>query len=481
MISDVLEFRRSFEGGGYPADFLAEYTPLKCLSHGENGETLVARGRAGDELYIAKVVPTGASDEGLILEKLSRPALPRFVARFEGHDTKIIVREYVDGLPLDEAVNGRPLSDQETVAIGIQLCEVLTYLHTQTPPVIHRDVKPQNVILCDDGSIKLIDFGISRTYKKGASRDTVFSGTNDFAPPEQYGFEQTDARADIYSLGMLLKYLLTGGDMARQIENRHLRRVVKRCTAFTPKVRYASAERVQKELLKDTPQYLRRAAVVFAALMLVAGLLTGRFAVPLAEDRIAELRAKASAAAAEASDAAVEYARAVDHGFIPETLAEADPDKTIVTWKQYCTMLGNMIALYDKTLLPRWEQMTAAAPDTEMKRDGGMVSLLFAAELMGLDSFNADAPTAFMVYSPRVWENGTMDYPVFDFMRYKEITKDCYDNNYVGPSYDYSVRRVSRVTGKPLLEFDSKGDLRLSEPFTLREAVQSVIRLYESA
>lgn len=419
-------------------------------------------------------MPDRASDEGAILEALSHPALPRFVARFAGNGAHIMVREYVDGLPLNEAANGHPLSDAEAVAIGIQLCDALTYLHTQTPPVIHRDVKPANAILCADGSVKLIDFGISRRYKENAQKDTVFSGTSDFAPPEQYGFLQTDARADIYSLGMLLKYLLTGGDAGAEIENRRLRRVIKRCTAFAPRWRYQTAEAVKRALLSETPKHIRKTAAMLAAAMLIVGVLLGRFALPLAESRIAK-------AQAEISGIAGEYARAEEYGFIPDALLDADPDSTIVTWKQYCAMLGSMISTYDKTLLPKWEQMTAGAPDTEMKRDGGMTSLLFAAELMGIDSFNADAPAAFSQYAPRVWEEATMDYPVFDFMQYKKITEGCYDNNYVGPSYDFSVRRVSNVSGKSLLEFDGKGDLRLGEPFTLREAAQAVLRLFESA
>ena len=474
MTNDILEFKRSFDGSGYPADFLAKYKTMKCLAHSENGETLIVEGKEDAELYIAKVLPEGTGNEGAILETLSHPALPRFIDRFSGDGVHIMVREYVDGLPLNEAVDGYALSDAEAIAIGIQLCDVLTYLHSQTPPVIHRDIKPQNVILCADGKIKLIDFGIARRYKENAPKDTVFSGTSDFAPPEQYGFQQTDARADIYSLGILLKYLLTGGDEALEIKNRRLVRVVKRCTAFAPRWRYQSAGSVKRALLAETPKQIRKIAALLAAVTLFLGIAIGRFAIPYVESYIAQVQA-------EASGVAQEYARAGEYGFIPAELTKSDPDKTVVTWKQYCAMLGNMVSAYDETLLPEWEQMTGAAPNTKMKRDGGMVSLLFAAELMGIDSFNAGTPPEFASYSPKVWENVTMDYPVFDFMQPKEIARDCYDNNYVGPSFDFCLRRISPVTGKSLLEFDKHGDLRLSEPFTLREAAQAVLRLYESA
>lgn len=331
MTNDVLDFKRSFDNDGYPADFLAAYKTVKCLAHGENGETLIVESKTDGELYIAKALHSVVSDEDAILEALSHPALPRFVARFSGNGVDIMVREYVDGLPLDEAVSGHPLSDAEAIAIGIQLCDALTYLHTQTPPVIHRDVKPGNVILCADGSVKLIDFGISRRYKENAQKDTVFSGTSDFAPPEQYGFLQTDARADIYSLGMLLKYLLTGCDACATIENRRLCRVIKRCTAFSPRGRYQTAGAVKRALLAETPKHIRKTAALLSAFMLIAGVLIGRFAIPLAESRIAVARA-------EASGIAQEYARAGEYGFIPEGLLEADPDKTIVTWSEYCAM-----------------------------------------------------------------------------------------------------------------------------------------------
>ncbi len=474
MTNEAEAFQRGFDRGVFPAAFLAEYEPIKCLARGANGETLVVRGKADDALYIAKVLPEGAGDEGDLLSSLNHPALPRFIARFTHDGAAILVREYVDGLPLDEAADGRALPDAQAVSIGVQLCDILTYLHRQTPPVIHRDIKPRNVILCDDGGVKLIDFGIARTCKDGAVRDTVFSGTHDFAPPEQYGFAQTDARSDIYSLGMLLKYLLTGGELDAEIENRSLRRVVKRCTAFSPTARYPSAARVKRALLADTPKRLKRNSAVLAISMLALGVLLGRFALPSVESRITESQALTA-------ENAQEYARARGYGFIPEKLSAADPDNTVVTWSEYCEMLGNMISIFDPALLPEWEQMTADAPDTEMRRDGGMVSLLFAAELMGCDRFNGPEPKELGHYSPLVWENVTMDYPVFDYMQPKFITAECYDDNYVGPSYDFCLRRLSNVSGKALLEFDTKGDLRLSKYLTLREAAQAVLRLYESA
>ena len=101
--------------------------------------------------------------------------------------------------------------------LAIALAEAMKALHTSDPVVIHRDIKPKNIIVRDDGSLALIDFGISRVYKKEATSDTVISGTEGFAPPEQYGFMQTDIRSDIYSFGVVLSWLLTGKEQPIRI------------------------------------------------------------------------------------------------------------------------------------------------------------------------------------------------------------------------------------------------------------------------
>ena len=89
------------------------------------------------------------------------------------------------------------------------MARVLAYLHTRQPPIIYRDLKPENVILTPEGIIKFIDFGVARTYKARKAKDTVAIGTYGYAPPEQYGKGQTDARSDIYTLGATLYHLLT--------------------------------------------------------------------------------------------------------------------------------------------------------------------------------------------------------------------------------------------------------------------------------
>lgn len=196
------------------------------------------------------------------------------------------------------------------------------------------------------------------------------------------------------------------------------------------------------------------------------------------------VQAVVSSAAAEKLSASTdrkipadELERAVWYGLLPEHAGNMD---NAVTWKQFCAMLGKVIALYDENKLPAWERETTKAPDDGMRRDGGMVALLFAAKAMGFTSFNAQTGDAFSTYSGRVWEVVTMDYPLFDWDTPIDLGQGCADSNHVGPAYDFSQRRVSLVSGLPLLEFDETGDLRLEQPLTLREAALAALRLYES-
>ena len=169
----------------------------------------------------------------------------------EADGREYLVREYVEGISLYEQVTAQgPLSPAQARLAALSLCQILQYLHTQTPPVICRDVKPQNVVMDSTGCCHLIALGIARRYRAEQKGDTVFLGTEETAPPEQFGYQQTDQRSDIYSLGMLLRFLLSGkfDSLPNLPDQRALCRVIRRCTAFDPRDRYPSAQAVGKAL-----------------------------------------------------------------------------------------------------------------------------------------------------------------------------------------------------------------------------------------
>ncbi|MGE5392071.1 MAG: protein kinase domain-containing protein [Deltaproteobacteria bacterium] len=152
--------------------------------------------------------------EASMLISLRNPALPRILDFFSrGEDRWYLVMDYIEGHTLQEEANQRGLiPEAEVLDWACQLCEILDYLHKQNPPIIFRDLKPANIMLTPQGQIKLIDFGIARHFKMGSSADTTAYGSHGFAPPEQYGENQTSPSSDVYALGATLHYLLTGID-----------------------------------------------------------------------------------------------------------------------------------------------------------------------------------------------------------------------------------------------------------------------------
>ena len=152
--------------------------------------------------------------EAELLARLSHPNLPRVTDHFEESGKNYLVMEFVPGETMADYVarTGLPQPPERVLAWARQLCDVLEYLHSQRPPVIFRDLKPANIMITPQGTLKLIDFGIARLFKPGQAKDTQAFGTIGYSAPEQYGRGQTDARSDVYSLGVLLHQLLTGYD-----------------------------------------------------------------------------------------------------------------------------------------------------------------------------------------------------------------------------------------------------------------------------
>ncbi|HVB61523.1 MAG TPA: serine/threonine-protein kinase [Ktedonobacteraceae bacterium] len=150
-----------------------------------------------------------------VLSQLDHPNLPRFYEYFQTAEQWYLVMEFIAGETLEEyqrKATNRHLLLSEVLDIGIHLCLILDYLHSQQPPIVFRDLKPTNIMRTPTGQLYLVDFGIARYFKPGQAKDTVALGSPGYAAPEQYGKAQTTPRADIYSLGAVLHQLLTTSD-----------------------------------------------------------------------------------------------------------------------------------------------------------------------------------------------------------------------------------------------------------------------------
>lgn len=201
--------------------------------------------------------------EAELLSKLSHPNLPIVADFFEYQGRPVLVMEFVPGQTLEDRVRdaNAPLLEQDVIRYGIQTAQVMHYLHTRQPPIIYRDLKPSNIMVTPEGVLKLIDFGVARTYKERKSKDTVAMGSAGYAPPEQYGKGQTDARSDVYALGATLLHLLTGlppiplqtpapGSITKMNPSvdRKTEQVLIRSMELDPASRYASAAELEQAL-----------------------------------------------------------------------------------------------------------------------------------------------------------------------------------------------------------------------------------------
>lgn len=236
------------------------YRVDRVLARGAGGVTeIVALGESGP--FVRKRIPSRLARRGVwgTLAECDCARLPRVIATYEMPDEFVVVCDFVPGENLEQLLSARGrLAEKDAARLVAQLCEAAAALHAHG--IIHRDISPTNVIVAADGA-HLIDLGIARFRAEGATHDTTQLGTPGFAAPEQHGFAQTDARTDVYSLGRVLGYLLTGvrpemPDAAEyeqaledeRIVSPRMRAVVERASAFEPSARYQSAAELARAL-----------------------------------------------------------------------------------------------------------------------------------------------------------------------------------------------------------------------------------------
>lgn len=205
-----------------------------------------------------------------MIKELNHPVIPKIIDVIENAEYLAVVQEFFEGETLETIVENRGTqSVGQVVNWSKQLCGFLQYLHSLNPPYIYRDMKPANIILQPSGYIKIIDFGIMRTYKPGKMKDTVALGTRGYAAPEQYGTAQADPRTDIFGLGVTMYFLLTGDDPRNPNFNgmkpiralnpsipKGMEYIIEKCTRIDPNQRYQSAGELLKDLenIRKLPQ-----------------------------------------------------------------------------------------------------------------------------------------------------------------------------------------------------------------------------------
>lgn len=164
--------------------------------------------------------------------------------------------EYIEGITLEAQVETYGVySEKDAKVVLSSVCAGLSVLHQRG--IVHRDINPSNVMLNTHGIVKIIDYDIVRTVKEGKNKDTDILGTIGYTAPEQFGFQQTDQRADIYSCGALLNYLLTGDIPSQRMYTGLLSPVIERCIELDPQKRYSSVSHLQA-VLKGDSRYIKK-------------------------------------------------------------------------------------------------------------------------------------------------------------------------------------------------------------------------------
>lgn len=220
-----------------------KYMLIESMGKGGFGEVYLSvdinLGKAWAVKYLLHQDADGIH-EAAMMKELDYPTLPRIVDLIREVDGVYLVMDYLQGKSLGKMLRaGHYFSQKETLEIGIRLAETLEYLHGKNPPVLYRDMKPDNILLTDEGQIKLVDFGIASWMWMETGGVKGPGGTKGYAAPEQFG-GICDQTTDLYGLGRTLKILSKG--------KRPFRHVIRRCTRRRKEQRYQSASQVRQRL-----------------------------------------------------------------------------------------------------------------------------------------------------------------------------------------------------------------------------------------
>lgn len=204
------------------------------------------------KLYIIKAVPLSAKEGYLAIQSLSNSHLAKINDVLEKTDHLEVIREYISGDVLADLLDKQQyLTPAMAITIIADICDGLSAMHKAG--YVHRDINPNNIIVSSFGRAMIIDFGIARSFSTEKSNDTTILGTYGYAAPEQFGFSQSDARTDIYAVGVLLNVMLTGKLPNEKKAEGPLGKIISKCTEIDAARRYKDIEAVKAAVNDQIP------------------------------------------------------------------------------------------------------------------------------------------------------------------------------------------------------------------------------------
>lgn len=256
----------------FPKRITDEYDVVTCFRHNEERSVyLLRRIDDGESVLLkcgkgksGKLLENEHSIVSSLLENKDCDFAIKPVDIFTENDNVYYLREYVKGSTLEMIVeSGNVFPEKEAISIISVLCGIVEKLHKLNPPVICRDLNPSNILITDDGSIRIIDFDSAKEYDKNAVYDDGCLGTKEMAAPEQFGYSQSDRRTDVYAMGMLLLYIMTGSYDRNAGVKGKAGRVIARSIEFNPDDRYSDISKMRKALHRGVNK--KAAAITGAA------------------------------------------------------------------------------------------------------------------------------------------------------------------------------------------------------------------------
>ncbi len=228
----------------YLDNLLKSYLPICRFSEKNGCQVLRVRHEAlGKDLVVHSLPQPVMAYE--MLCGIRAENLPEIYDVIQTEDGMIVLEEFIDGMSVAEIMEVGRYRYRDARKVLLAVCDGLMVLHARG--FVHRDIKPENIMVDKNGRVVLIDFNASRRLSE-SRRDTVIMGTVGYASPEQLGISQSDARTDIYAVGILLNVMLTGMHPSEQMARGRVGRIVRRCTQVNPNDRYQTAEKLSYAL-----------------------------------------------------------------------------------------------------------------------------------------------------------------------------------------------------------------------------------------
>lgn len=225
------------------------YHLVKVLKKDDKKEIMLYQHKESGSTVVVKKL----QHKSKVYEKLATITHPNVIKVLEASskdECTIVIEEYLDGISVADLLERGRISTKMAYQITLQVCDGLELLHEHE--IVHRDIKPENIFLLQNDHVKIIDFDASRIYRKYEKKDTVVLGTVGYAPPEQYGEAQTDARSDIYALGVLMNVMFTGTHPVNQVAKGKIGNIIEKCIMVNQDQRYRNVSEIKEQLKKLT-------------------------------------------------------------------------------------------------------------------------------------------------------------------------------------------------------------------------------------